>query len=96
MSGCSYLLVTDRKSLTPFRVTLNNDASVTVNTTVKRTLTIEADGQTVYLGQKQGDSFIATVGSKVVSLPYQGVPQITKVCVSKAVFEMLRKNYCNE
>ena len=66
-----------------FDIIVHNDRNINYNSTVKRAVTVMADGKTVKLGQKIGDMFIVQItdasGTKMVQLPYDGVPRISEV-----------------
>lgn len=83
LTGCSYYLVHDSDPSSKFDIIVHNDPNINYNTTVKRTVSIVADGKTVKLGQKIGDMFIVQIidstGNKMVQLPYEGVPRISEV-----------------
>ena len=76
-------MVHDSDPSSKFDIIVHNDPNINNNSTVKRAVTIMADGKTVKLGQKIGDMFIVQItdnnGPKMVQLPYEGVPRISEV-----------------
>lgn len=73
-------MVHDGDPTSTLNVIVHNDPHVNSNSTVKRTLEINADDKKIELKQKDGDLFVVFVDGKFTSLPYNGVPKIKQVC----------------